>query len=58
MDYLNFLPSLNKSNNDLLPQDKLYNNAFLLDSFEKNSDDNLLSGFPFDKKEMNIFWDL
>ena len=55
MDYLNFLPSLNESNNDLLPQDKLYDNAFLLDNFEKNRDDNLLSGFPFDKKEMNIF---
>ena len=56
-DYFKNSPSLNESNNDSLPPDKLYDNAFEFDSFEKNGDDNLLSGFPFGNKEMNIFDD-
>ena len=50
-----YTPILNESNYYLHPLDEPYDNSFEFNRFEQNSDDNLLSGFPFDNKENNFF---
>jgi hypothetical protein len=50
-----YTPILNESNYYFHPLDEPYDNSFEFNRFEQNSDDNLLSVFPFDNKENNFF---